>query len=241
MFGVDLRQFERGTVAFREVHAVKMHQEVLHPSPCEPVGIGQPAQQSQAERLRFGRLPSPPAGRPAEQQRVDRLDRHLPKKQGEADQGPLGDDHAQEPQGFLEGASGALHVAPLEVHLAQLPLDLGAGVVPFGHGGRGLEGAGRLLVPAAQHEHVAQTLANAVLRVLVGQGLAALGDAVLLFGDLERMLRPCLLGGRQGERQRLRTPAGRVEVVRQVEDPAGVLLLQAASRCDGAGRGGSPA
>ncbi len=119
-----------------------------------------------------------------------------------------------------------LHVAPFEGQFAELALDLGLGVRALRQGFGRLESFGRLVVAAAEHEHVAQPFGNAVLRGGVGRRGAALGDAVLLFGDFQRMLGARLFGGRQRVGQRRAALAGGVEMVGQVEDAIRGVFLQ---------------
>lgn len=144
---------------------------------------------------------------------------------GRARDGP-----AQQVQRLLDRFAGGAHVAALERELAELPLDLGAGHVVLRQRGRGLKVERRLVVAAAQHEHVAEALRQPFRRGAVRVRRAARRDAILLLGDLQRVLgaRPLRRRERVGQRPVV-LPRG-VVVIGEVERVLGIELLDAPGR-----------
>ena len=76
----------------------------------------------------------------------------------------------------------------LERQFAELTFNLCLAQLAAGQRAGGLKLLGRLIVAAAQHEDLAQSFGDAIAHLDVRCAAASLGDAVLLFGDLQRML-----------------------------------------------------
>ena len=129
----------------------------------------------------------------------------------------------------FDGPHRGFHVATFEGQLTQLSFNLSFGLVVFGELPSFFGPLRGLVVPAAQHQNIAQSFGNLISNRSVGKG-SALSNPVLLLGTFKSMLCPRQLS--RGERilQRPLTLARRVEVVGQFENPVGSFRLQVERR-----------
>jgi hypothetical protein len=218
VLGVGLRHLGRRWVPLGQVHLPQVGPQAGHPAPLEPVDVRQPAVQAHRQQLGPGAVGRAPVQEQAGEQGVEQLDHDLPHDRDEVPGPAARHPPAQEAHGPLDRAAGGGHVAPLERQLAELALDLGPVDRIVGQPGCGLEVGRGLLVPAPEHEHVAEALGHLAPDPVAGAGRSPLGDAVLALGDLQGVPGAGPVGGGQRVGQGPGRVAGGVEVVGQLED-----------------------
>ena len=230
VLGVGLRQLEGRWVPLEDVHLTKMRPRRGHLAAGEPVGVGESAVDAGGQEgcLGAGLLDATSRNQPARQQTVRGLDEYLPEHANDQRRRVGRRAASQRPQAGLQVVDRLDDIPAFERQLTETQQDVRSArsfAAQF-------EGSGEpfrcLVVPAAQHDDVAETLTDDQSGTPVRRLGSLLGDAVLLFGNGECVPGSGLRSGRQCVRERGGVVPGGVVVVGELIGPrraAGLEML----------------